>query len=469
MDIGAVTLTDLAARLRAGELSPREATQGYLDRIERLNPTVNAFLTVDAERALAAADAAEATPAAERGPLWGVPLGIKDVVDVGGLTTTCASNVLRDAPPAPRDSTTVAKLRAAGAIILGKVNTHEFALGAWTDSKAFGPARNPWDTERICGGSSGGSGCTMAAGLAAGTLGTDTAGSIRIPACFGGVTGIRPSTGRVSNGGSVPVSATFDTIGPIARTAEDCALLLRTIAGYDPERDPSTFDLPVPDYVAGLGGGVKGLRIGVVAQRLESGVDPAVAAAVRAAIEELRGLGALVEEVRPVFTETAGVVHQLVMLPEAAQNHARWLRECPEKYGADVRARLLAGVFMPGPAYATGQKARRVAFDEARELFRRFDLLVQPQMPVTPPKLGQVEVDLGPSGQLPYRLALLPFNSPWSLVGLPAMSVPAGLVGGLPVGMVIVGPRFGEQQVLRAGHAFQQATDWHTKRPALAI
>ncbi len=459
-----MSLAALAARLRAGELSPREAVQSYLDRIEAINPRVNAYIQVAGDQALAAADAAERIPASERGALWGVPLGIKDVVDVGGLNTTAASEILRH-NLAAEDSTAVARLRAAGAIILGKLNTHEFALGAWTNSPHFGPARNPWDTERICGGSSGGSGCAMAADLAAGTLGTDTAGSIRIPACFGGVTGLRPSTGRVSNAGSVPVSATFDTIGPIARSAEDCALLLREIAGSDP-RDPSTFDIAVPDYVAGLAGGIKGLRIGLVAQRFERGIDPAVAATVREAVAELEALGATVEAVRPQFTETAGVVHQLVMLPEAAQNHQQWLRECPELYGADVRARLLAGVFLPGTAYVTGQKARRVAFDEARELFQRFDLLVQPQMPVVPPKLGQDLVDLGTEQQT-YRLALLPFNSPWSLVGLPAMSVPAGFVGGLPVGMTLVGPRFGEAAVLRAGHAFQQATDWHERRPAL--
>ena len=390
-----MSLAVLAARLRAGELSPREAVQSYLDRIEAINPRVNAYIQVAGDQALAAADAAERVPAAARGALWGVPLGIKDVVDVGGLNTTAASEILRH-NLAAEDSTVVARLRAAGAIILGKLNTHEFALGAWTTSPHFGPARNPWDTERICGGSSGGSGCAMAADLAAGTLGTDTAGSIRIPACFGGVTGLRPSTGRVPNTGSVPVSATFDTIGPIARTAEDCALLLREIAGSDP-RDPSTFDLPVPDYVAGLAGGVQGLRIGLVAARFEHGVDPAVAATVREAVAELEALGATVEAVRPQFTETAGVVHQLVMLPEAAQNHQQWLRECPELYGADVRARLLAGVFLPGTAYVTGQKARRVAFDEARELFQRFDLLVQPQMPVVPPKLGQ---DLGMQGSM---------------------------------------------------------------------
>jgi aspartyl-tRNA(Asn)/glutamyl-tRNA(Gln) amidotransferase subunit A len=460
-----MSLAQLATRLRAGELSPREATQSYLDRIEKLNPTVNAYLQVEGEQALAAADALERVPAAERGPLWGVPLGIKDVVDVGGMRTTAASEILRHNEVA-EDSTAVARLRAAGAVILGKINTHEFALGAWTTSPHFGPARNPWDTDRICGGSSGGSGCAMAADLAAGTLGTDTAGSIRIPACFGGVTGIRPSTGRVPNTGSVPVSATFDTIGPIARTVEDCAIMLREIAGVDP-RDPSTFDLPVPDYVAGLAGGIKGLRVGVMAARFESGIDPAVAATVREAVAELEALGAIVEQVRPAFTETAGVVHQLVMLPEAAQNHQQWLRDCPELYGADVRARLLAGVFLPGPAYVTGQKARRVAFDEARELFRRFDVIVQPQMPVVPPKIGQDLVDLG-SEQKTYRLALLPFNSPWSLIGLPAMSVPAGFVGGLPVGMTIVGPRFGEETVFRAGHAFQQVTDWHERRPVLA-
>lgn len=458
-----MSLAALAVRLRSGEVSPREAVQGYLDRIEAINPRVNAYIQVAGDEALAAAAAAERVPAAQRGPLWGVPLAVKDVVDVGGLNTTAASEILRHNLVA-EDSTAVARLRAAGAIILGKLNTHEFALGAWTTSPHFGPARNPWDTDRICGGSSGGSGCAMAADLAAGTLGTDTAGSIRIPACFGGVTGLRPSTGRVPNTGSVPVSATFDTIGPIARSAEDCALILREIAGSDP-RDPSTFELPVPDYVAGLAGGVKGLRIGLVAARFERGVDPAVAATVREAVAQLEALGATVEGVRPQFTETAGVVHQLVMLPEAAQNHLRWLRECPELYGADVRARLLAGLFLPGTAYVTGQKARRVAFDEARELFRRYDVLVQPQMPVVPPKIGQDLVDLG-GEELAYRLALLPFNSPWSLVGLPALSVPAGFVGGLPVGMTVVGPRFGEEVVLRTGHAFQQATDWHERRPA---
>ena len=459
-----MSLAALAGRLRSGEVSPREAVQGYLDRIEAINPRVNAYIQVAGDEALAAADAAERVPTAQRGPLWGVPLGIKDVIDVGGLNTTAASEILRH-NLAAADSTTVARLRAAGAIILGKLNTHEFAFGAWTTSPHFGPARNPWDTDRICGGSSGGSGCAMAADLAAGTLGTDTAGSIRIPACFGGVTGLRPSTGRVPNTGSVPVSATFDTIGPIARTAEDCALILREIAGCDP-RDPSTFDLPVPDYVAGLTGGVKGLRVGLVAARFERGVDPAVAATVREAVAQLEALGATVEAVRPQFTETAAVVHQLVMLPEAAQNHLQWLRDCPELYGADVRARLLAGLFLPGTAYVTGQKARRVAFDEARELFRQYDVLVQPQLPVVPPKIGQELVDLG-GEQLAYRLALLPFNSPWSLIGLPAMSVPAGFVDGLPVGMVIVGPRFGEEVVLRTGHAFQQATDWHERRPAL--
>ena len=459
-----MSLAALAGRLRSGEVSPREAVQGYLDRIEAINPRVNAYIQVAGDEALAAADAAERVPTAQRGPLWGVPLGIKDVIDVGGFNTTAASEILRH-NLAAADSTTVARLRAAGAIILGKLNTHEFAFGAWTTSPHFGPARNPWDTDRICGGSSGGSGCAMAADLAAGTLGTDTAGSIRIPACFGGVTGLRPSTGRVPNTGSVPVSATFDTIGPIARTAEDCALILREIAGCDP-RDPSTFDLPVPDYVAGLTGGVKGLRVGLVAARFERGVDPAVAATVREAVAQLEALGATVEAVRPQFTETAAVVHQLVMLPEAAQNHLQWLRDCPELYGADVRARLLAGLFLPGTAYVTGQKARRVAFDEARELFRQYDVLVQPQLPVVPPKIGQELVDLG-GEQLAYRLALLPFNSPWSLIGLPAMSVPAGFVDGLPVGMVIVGPRFGEEVVLRTGHAFQQATDWHERRPAL--
>jgi aspartyl-tRNA(Asn)/glutamyl-tRNA(Gln) amidotransferase subunit A len=418
--------------------------QSYLDRIERIDGAVNSYITVRADEALAEAQALE--HAEERGPLWGVPVAVKDVIDVAGTRTTAASKILAD-NVAVHDAETVERLEAAGAVLLGKLNTHEFAYGAMTTSPHFGPAHNPWSLDRICGGSSGGSGAAMAADLAAGTLGTDSAGSVRIPAAFCGVTGLRPSTGLVSNRGVVPVSWSIDTVGPIARTAEDCALLLDVIAGTRTE----------------LGGGVEGLRVGVVDALLER-ADPSVAAVVQAAVDELAALGARVERTGVPLLEEAGTINQLVMLPEATNVHLRWMTERLPDYGPDVRARLLAGLLLPPTAYVTGLRARRWFDDGLREVFERFDLLAAPAMPITAPPLGQDTVEVRGEA-MPYRLALIPFNSPWSLAGLPAASVPCGFVDGLPVGLALVGRRLEEGKVLPAAHAFQQATDWHERRP----
>jgi aspartyl-tRNA(Asn)/glutamyl-tRNA(Gln) amidotransferase subunit A len=441
-----VTVAHLAERLRAGELSPREAVQACLDRIERIDGDVNAYITVRADEALAETEALER--AHERGPLWGVPVAVKDVIDVAGTHTTAASRILAD-NIAAHDAEVVERLQRAGAVVLGKLNTHEFAYGAMTTSSHFGPAHNPWSLDRICGGSSGGSGAAVAADLAAGTLGTDTAGSIRIPSCFCGVTGLRPSTGLVSNRGVVPVSWTLDTVGPIARSAGDCALLLDVIAGSRTE----------------VVGGVEGLRVGVV-DALLGRADPRVAAVVLAAVDDLVALGATVEPTQVPLLDEAGTINQLVMLPEAANAHLSWLRERLADYGPDVRGRLLAGLLLPPTAYVTGQRARRWFDDGIRRLFERVDLLVAPAMPVTAPPIGDDTVEL--HGQtIPYRLALIPFNSPWSLAGLPVLSLPCGFVDGLPVGLALVGRRLDEGMVLRAAHAFQQATDWHDRRPPL--
>ncbi|MER3411056.1 MAG: hypothetical protein C4305_01065, partial [Thermoleophilia bacterium] len=282
-----MTLARLAERLRGGELSPREAVLSYLERIEQLNPTLNAYLSLRAEEALAEAEALERTE--ERPLLYGVPVAVKDVIDVAGMPTTAASRILADAV-AERDALCVQRLRQAGAIVLGKLNTHEFAFGATTASPHFGPARNPWALERICGGSSGGSGCAVAADLAAGTLGTDTAGSIRIPACYCGVTGLRPSTGLVPTDGVVPVSWTLDAVGPIARSAEDCSLLLQALA---------------PDYLPRLESGLAGVRVGIVRELVERAA-PAVAAAVRTAVGELAALGASLADVAVPSPDEAG-------------------------------------------------------------------------------------------------------------------------------------------------------------------
>jgi aspartyl-tRNA(Asn)/glutamyl-tRNA(Gln) amidotransferase subunit A len=455
-----MSLADLARRLHGGELSPTEAVADCLERIERIDGFVNAYISVRAEEALAEAEALGRS--SERGPLWGVPLAVKDVIDVAGTRTTAASKILAD-NVAPRDATVVARLRRAGAVIVGKLNTHEFAYGAMTTSPHFGPCHNPWDKERICGGSSGGSGAAVAARLAAGTLGTDTGGSVRIPACFCGVTGLRPSTGRVSNRGAVPVSWTFDTVGPLARSAEDCALLLQVVAGVDPG-DPTTVDAAVPRYGDELAEDVSGLRVGVLRDRFETGVDPRVSAAVAASVSELGRLGARLVDIRAPVLDHAGVAQQLIMLPEAAAAHGDWLRERLPDYGSDVRARLLAGLLLPSTAAATGQRARRWLYDEALKLFAQVDVLVAPAMPIVAPRIGEETVEID-GVQVPYRLSFIPFNSPWSFLGLPVASVPAGFVDGLPVGLAIVSPRLAEGLVLRVAHRLQQVTDWHRRLP----
>jgi len=435
-----VTLAALTARLRTRELSPREAVESYLARIES-HASLNAYITVRAEEALAEAEQPQ------RGPLFGAPFAVKDVIDVAGSPTTAASKILRDHVPT-EDAASVARLRAAGAIVLGKLNTHEFAYGAQTTSPHFGPCRNPWDEERICGGSSGGSGAAAAADLAAATLGTDTAGSIRIPSALCGVTGIRPSSGLVPTGGVFPVSSTFDTVGPLARTAEDCALVLDAIAGTATD----------------LAGGVAGTTIGVV-EELLARAEPAVAAAATAAIDELAALGARVERAEVPHLDDAGTIAQLVMLPEAASVHLPWLRGRLGDYGPDVRVRLLAGLLLPGPAHPTGLRLRQRYIRALEALFGRFDLLAAPAMPIVAPRIGEETVTIA-GEEVPYRLAVIPFNSPWSLAGLPAASVPCGFVDGLPVGLALVGPHGADGAVLRAAHAYQQVTDWHERRPS---
>jgi aspartyl-tRNA(Asn)/glutamyl-tRNA(Gln) amidotransferase subunit A len=435
-----MSVADVAARIRAGALSPREAVEAYLERIDQANGALNAYISVRGEEALA-----EAEHVLE-GPLRGVPVAVKDVIDVAGGPTTAASKILAG-NVAGRDAVCVERLRRAGAVVLGKLNTHEFAFGATTTSPHFGAAHNPWSLDRICGGSSGGSGAAAAADLAAGTLGTDTAGSIRIPACVCGVTGLRPTTGLVPTAGVVPVAWSLDTVGPIARSAEDCALLLGALIEEPLELVES----------------VRELRIGVV-DELFRRADPAVAAEAQAAVEELRGLGATIEAVDVPLLEESGTINQLVMLTEAAEVHLPWLRTRLADYGDDVRARLLAGLFLPATAHVTGLRARRWFREELRPVLDRFDLLAAPEMPVVAPPIGATEVDVH-GERIAYRLAVIPFNSPWSLAGLPVASVPAGFVHGLPVGLALIGRPRGEQTVLQAAHTFQCATDWHERRP----
>jgi aspartyl-tRNA(Asn)/glutamyl-tRNA(Gln) amidotransferase subunit A len=460
-----VSVARLAEQLRRGELSPREAVESYLERISRLDGELNVYISVRGDEALAEADALE-RQSGPKGPLYGVPVAVKDVIDVEGVATTAGSRILADSVP-ESSATAVERLRAAGAIVLGKLNTHEFAYGAMTTSPHFGPCRNPWSTDRICGGSSGGSGACAAADLAAGTLGTDTAGSIRIPSCFNGVTGVRPTHGLVSNAGVVPVAWTFDTVGPIARSAEDCALLLQAIAGPDP-RDPTTSSRAVDSFTDRLDAGSAGLRVGVVRSLFEGpGIDPRVADAVAGSLDGLREAGARLVDVEVELLDRFGTIQQAMQFVEAASVHLEWLRTRLSEYGPDVRARLLAGLFLPSTTYTLGQRTRRLAYASFERALREVDVLAAPTMPVTPPLIGEETVELD-GATVAYRLALIPFNSPWSLVGAPVVSVPAGFVDGLPVGLALVGRRFGEATLLRVAHSFQRVTDWHERRPPLA-
>jgi aspartyl-tRNA(Asn)/glutamyl-tRNA(Gln) amidotransferase subunit A len=457
-----MSVAALADRIRTGGLTARAAVEECLGRIAEIDPDLNSFITVLADEALAEADALDRGPS--RGVLHGVPIAVKDVIDVAGARTTAASRILAE-NVARADAATVEALRAEGAVMVGKLNTHEFALGAMTTSPHSGPARNPWATDRICGGSSGGSGAAAAARLVPATLGTDTAGSIRIPASFCGVTGLRPTSGRVSNRGVVPVSFTLDTVGPIAPSAEDCAILLEAIAGHDP-RDPTTADLPVPPYSRELERGAAGLRVGVVSALVDR-ADPRIGAAVLEAVEELAAAGAVVEEVEVPLLDQAGAILPLIMLPEAAEVHLPWLRSRLDDYGPDVRARLLAGLLLPVTAGVTGRRARRWYCERLEEVLGRFDVLAAPQMLTAPPRIGEDTVEVSGEEVL-YRLSVIPTSSPWTLAGLPVASVPCGFVDGLPVGLALVGRRFAEADVLRLAHAYQTSTDWHERRPPIA-
>ena len=369
----------------------------------------------------------------------GPVIAVKDVIDVAGMPTTAASKVLHRVPE--EDAECVARLRAAGAMIAGKLNTHEFAFGALCTSEHFGPTLNPWNPEHICGGSSGGSGAAVAAGLVDASLGTDTAGSVRIPAAFCGVTGIRPSWGLVPTGGVHPTAWSLDTVGPLAWTAAECERLLETMAGQP------------------LGGGGVGedLRIGVVTSLFE-GAEPAVATLCEGALAELPGRK---EAVSLPLHEEISTIAQLIMLPEAASAHLHWLRTRLDDYGADVRARLLAGLMLPPTAYVTGLRARRWAKAEYERALGAYDVLVAPVMPITAPRLDAIPED--------YRLLIMPYNSPAALLGLPALSMPCGFVDGLPVGLSLTGRAGEDATPLAVAKAFQQVTDWHEQRPERSL
>jgi aspartyl-tRNA(Asn)/glutamyl-tRNA(Gln) amidotransferase subunit A len=453
-------ISEAAERIKAGSLSPVELTAAVLERIAAKDGEIKAYVTVLEDDALAAAKEADRRIKRDgpRSPLDGIPLAIKDIYDTAGVRTTSCSKVRADYVPG-EDATTVAKLRAAGGIVLGKVTTHEFAFGF--DAP---PTGNPWNTAHTPSGSSGGSGAALASGMCLGATGSDTGGSIRAPAAACGVSGIKPSYGRVSKHGVAVLSWTLDHAGPLARSARDLAHMLQAMAGYDP-RDPTTIDAAVPDYAAALSGDVSDVRIGVPRNHFFETVHPDVDGAVRAAIDALARLGA-----RPVEVEIPNLDDVLetffsIVQPEAAAYHLETFKTRAADYADDVRMLLEQGQLILATTYVQALRARASVRDGIRRSFETVDVLVTPGLPVTAPRKDQATYPWD-GWEEPVFRAHARFNCPFNLAGLPGATIPCGIASdGLPVGMQIVGKPFDEATVLRVADAYQGATDWHRRRP----
>ena len=457
-ELGHLGIAELGRRYRARDLSPVDVAAAHLARIERLDKILNSYLTVTAERALGEArDAEAALRRGDAGPLAGIPVAYKDLYATRGIRTTAGSALLADWIP-EHDATCVTRLRQAGMVMLGKLITHEFALGIQFPGHRFPPARNPWNLDHIPGGSSSGSGAALAAGLTVGALGSDTGGSIRGPAAFCGIVGLKPTYGRVSRAGVVTLSWTLDHTGPMARTVEDCALMLQALAGYDPA-DPASSREPVSDYTAALGQGIRGLRVGVPRDSFFHDVSADVAGAFESALETLRRLGA---DLRDVSIPSIGSApaFMVIMLGEAFAYHARDLRERPELYGDVLRDKLTAGALFTAEEYVQAQRLRSRLREDMHRALAEVDVLATPTTPGTAPAFTTV---LDPN--FPFARTNMP---PFNMAGLPALALPCGFApNGLPVSLQFAGRPFDEATVLRAGHAYEQATDWHRRRPPI--
>jgi aspartyl-tRNA(Asn)/glutamyl-tRNA(Gln) amidotransferase subunit A len=457
-DIAYATIRTLGTRYRQRQLSPVEATRTLLDRIARLDPVLHAFVTLTSERALADARAAEeALRLGDTRPLLGIPVAHKDIYCTQGIRTTGGSALLADWIPTD-DATCVRRWQEAGTVLLGKLITHEFAYGIQMPGHRFQPARNPWNLDHIPGGSSSGSGAALAAGLVVGATGSDTGGSIRGPAAFCGIVGLKPTYGRVSRAGVLTLSWTLDHTGPMARTVEDCAYLLQALAGHDPA-DPASSRAPVDDYLAPLGRDIRGLRIGVPRTYFFDGIDAEVAQAFETALTTLRGLGAEVRDVTIPSLHTAPSF-LLILMAEAYAYHERDLREHPELYGDVLRERILTGALVTAAEYTQAQRLRAQLCAETAEVLRHVDVLATPT--TTTPATSFTRAQ-DPEFGFP-RSNMPPFN----LTGLPTLALPCGFASsGLPLSLQLAGRPFEEGTVLRVGHAYEQATSWHTRRPSL--
>lgn len=461
-------ITEQAAMLRAGELSPVELTSGYLDRISALNDRLGAYITVMGEQAMAQARQAESEIQAgeDRGALHGIPIGIKDIIYTKGVLTSGGSKVLADFVP-DEDSTIVRRLDDVGAVLLGKLNLSEFAVGGTIDHP-FGTPRNPWNTDHTAGGSSSGSGIAAAGGLCAGALGSDTGGSVRGPAGFCGIVGLRPTYGRVTRQGVLAMCWSMDTVGPMTRTVADCALMLNAIAGKD-SLDSTSSDASVPDYTMGLGNGVEGLRIGLPSEMFGyEGLDVDVSESVLRAVAALGEQGATSEEMSLPMCANSGAVFIGTADVDCAAYHAEWLRTKPDDYDWSTRTRLETASLAPAWAYLRAQRARELIRRELTAALEKYDVVILPTGPVAAPT---IEASTGkPGGYYQGKLDLgrRRYTSPAALAGLPALSVPCGFSdAGLPIGMQIIGRAFDEATLFRVGQAYESATEWHARHPAV--
>ncbi|MCZ0926883.1 Asp-tRNA(Asn)/Glu-tRNA(Gln) amidotransferase subunit GatA [Halomonas janggokensis] len=478
------TLTQLANALGSGELSSRELTEHYLQRIQHSGATLNSFITVTADQALAQADAADQARAnGNAGWLAGLPLALKDIFCTQGVKTSCGSRML-DNFTAPYDATVVEKLKAAGTVSLGKTNMDEFAMGSSNENSYYGPVKNPWDLSAVPGGSSGGSAAAVAAGLTPAALGTDTGGSIRQPAAFCGITGLKPTYGRVSRYGMIAYASSLDQAGPMARSAEDCAHLLNVMAGHD-VRDSTSVARGVPDYAETLNAPLSGLKIGLPQEYFGEGLDPDVEKAVREAVRVYESLGATVRDVSLPHTHYAIPAYYVIAPAEASSNLSRfdgvrfghrcdnpsdlidlYKRSRAEGFGDEVQRRILIGTHTLSEGffdayYTKAQKVRRLIRQDFLDAFEDVDVLMGPASPTPAFDLGAKKDPVSMYLQDIYTIAV-------NLSGIPGISVPAGFVGRRPVGLQILGTHFAEAQLLNVAHQFQQTTDWHLQRPDFA-
>jgi aspartyl-tRNA(Asn)/glutamyl-tRNA(Gln) amidotransferase subunit A len=476
------TLTQLAAGLRAKKFSSVELVRAYLQRIEASQPKLNAFVSVTASQALEAAAAADRDIAAGRGgPLAGVPIAHKDLFCTAGVRTTCGSRML-DNFVSPYDATVVAKLKAAGAITLGKLNMDEFAMGSSNETSYYGPVRNPWNTDFVPGGSSGGSAAAVAARLVPGATATDTGGSIRQPAALCGITGIKPTYGRVSRYGMIAFASSLDQGGVLTVSAQDAALMLREMAGFDPN-DSTSVDAPVPDYVAALDEPLAGVKIGVIKEFFDEGLDRQYESRVREALAVLERLGASLREVSLPNLPLSVPVYYVVAPAECSSNLARYdgvrfghrckdprdlqdlyRRSRGEGFGAEVKRRVMTGTYVLSAGYydayyLKAQRVRQLITADFKRAFGEVDVLVGPTSPTAAFRIGAKTAD-------PITMYLNDiYTIGANLAGLPALSVPCGFVDGLPVGLQIVGAHFAEARILNVAHRYQLETDWHQKAP----